>query len=343
LEDRRLYKYDVLRFLCIFSVILLHLGSQYTFENYHEYIKEIDYKIGLFTELMTRTAVPCFVMLSGAFLINEKNRKFSYFYKKMWHKLVIPTVIFSLIYVLYAYLQIIFANILHLKLSPDLVNPLKPIIWLIQGRPHAIMWYIYMLLGIYVVTPLIIYIKSEISQKQFYKLSIVMLIYGIVVHYTCNVIWILQFVEWIGFFMLGVTIKEISSQKGSNIVKGGGQVAGAILLLFFNYYLAKKIDFCSFEFREAFNPIIVFATILLFSGFSRLEFKKNKFITETAKNTLWIYLLHILFIDPLFQICGRKFKQLPGAQLILPYSIIVLIICLKCSRLARKIGKERHF
>lgn len=204
-----------------------------------------------------------------------------------------------------------------------------------QGRPHAIMWYIYMLLGIYAITPIIVYIKREVSTRHFYELSIIMLMYGIIVHYTCEVVWILQFIEWIGFFMLGATIKEIYSQRNSNMVMGCVQVMGSIILLLFNYYLVTK-DYFSFEFREAFNPIVALATILLFSGFSCIKFKKNDFVTEVSQNTLWIYLIHILCIDPVYQISGRLWGQLPRAYLILPYSIVVLIICLKCSRLIQK-------
>lgn len=337
MESKRLYKYDMLRTVCIFSIIILHLGSQYTYDSYQAFVKVTDYKIGFWCEMMTRAAVPCFVMLSGAFLIIPQNQDMGMFYRKMLKRLVLPGVVFSIIYVLYAYFQILIVKLLNLSVSDEMMNLWKPIIKLIQGRPHAIMWYMYMIIGIYIITPIIVYIKKSINKRQFIILSFIMLAYGVIIHYFCEIIWLLWFIEWIGYFMLGSVIYEINLKR-INKLSGIFQIIISTLLLIANCFLEEKFSKSFFEFREAFNPIIIVAAVLLFSGFSCLDYKKEStLISEIGKNTMWIYLIHILCIDPIYQISVRAFRFIPSSYIILPYGIIVLFICLKISKAIKMI------
>lgn len=80
---KRIYKYDLLRAICIFEVILLHVGAGYTDSSYHSAITDLDYNIGMFFSLITRTSVPCFVMLSGAFMIRSSTVCLQDYYRKM--------------------------------------------------------------------------------------------------------------------------------------------------------------------------------------------------------------------------------------------------------------------
>lgn len=344
--NKRIYKYDVLRAICIYSIIILHLGSAYTGGTYDTVITKTDYNIGLFFDMMTRTAVPCFVMLSGAFLINNNSIDFFTFYWKMWKRIMIPTLIFSVIYVGYAYLQMVGASLLGLKVSAELTNPWRPLLWLIQGRPHIVMWYIFMLWGLYAVTPVINLVKREISVKSFYWLSIGMMIYGIAVCYTCELSWILQFVQWIGYYMLGYSIRDICENKvrfRNNRIVAIFFVGAGFLLQLMNYFFAvggfvKKIDL-----QNSFQPIVVLSTLFLFVGFSLLEFKKEyKWISYIAQNTIFIYLLHILLIDPVFQICGRVLGKLPSAKYIILYGVVVLMMCLGGVELIRALQRRIH-
>ena len=53
-----------------------------------------------FFNVISRSAVPCFVMLSGAFILS-KNIDLQIFYRKSFFKLFLPTLIFSVLYVFY--------------------------------------------------------------------------------------------------------------------------------------------------------------------------------------------------------------------------------------------------
>ena len=84
-QDREI-KYDILRILSMFAVILLHVNATYfDVKGEISFIWEIENAINYFT----RFAVPCFVMISGAFMLNKKKGILS-IYVSAIYKILIP-------------------------------------------------------------------------------------------------------------------------------------------------------------------------------------------------------------------------------------------------------------
>lgn len=88
-QDKREYGLDLLRICCTLMVILLHQGMNYVTEEAKAL--SINYFfVGSLYHSFTKTAVPCFVMLSGAFLLSNTNINLKQFYIKMLRKLACP-------------------------------------------------------------------------------------------------------------------------------------------------------------------------------------------------------------------------------------------------------------
>ena len=248
---------------------------------------------------------------------------------------------------MYSYSQIIAATILDVGISSELTNWYHPLRLLVEGKPHVIMWYAFMLIGLYVVTPIINWINSIVSNKMWYKLSIVLFCYSIVVHYTCSLSWILQFAEWIGYYMMGYSIRKICEDKTvSKICRRMLLVIGVVVLLI-NYILCLHGVSEVFAGESYFSFCNILATLLIFTGISQMQIRhEHAVVSKIAKNTLWIYMLHILFIDPVFQIWGRIFKVLPSAIFILIWATLVLFLCMSSLSMYRGVisvlsrGKE---
>jgi len=69
---------DLLRVLASFMVILLHVSTKYVVENIGS--PNLYFTIGNFFNSITRISVPIFVMLSGAFILdNVKNKDYEFF------------------------------------------------------------------------------------------------------------------------------------------------------------------------------------------------------------------------------------------------------------------------
>ena len=86
--------YDLLRCVCAVMVVILHAGASYEQSSIELYARA-----GTFFQAVTRTAVPCFVMLSGAFLLGDGRWKhYSCAAKQTKRAILFPTVFYSLFF-----------------------------------------------------------------------------------------------------------------------------------------------------------------------------------------------------------------------------------------------------
>lgn len=314
--SERLKNYDLLRAICCLSVIIMHIAAVYS--DNKEIIGEYSdaaFSFCDFFQLITRYAVPCFVMLSGAFILtNDKNIDFSRFYKHSFIKVGIPTILFSLMYIC--------CRIVTKENFSDIV------IDTLNGRPIGHMWYLFMLAGLYAVTPFIIWLRKNISEKRFIYVSVFLTLFGVLVHYTCQIIWPIQFLEYVGYFCLGCCIKEKSTLiKGSSIIY--------ILIGLFFFFITFLLNENSFHtalydpsfFRSNSFPTIVVGSILFFIGFSKIRLKSLcRPIQIISDYSLEIYILHPLAFGGLNKLVKIKYGTLPNPYWYVPVNIIFTII-----------------
>ncbi len=98
---------------------------------------------GNFWNSLTRPAVPLFVMLSG-YLLLGKDYSLPDFLKRRFSRVVIPAIFWMLIYCLYGYLA---------NGSPATIGAaLKS---LVTGPVHYHLWFIYLIIGLYLVYPIL--------------------------------------------------------------------------------------------------------------------------------------------------------------------------------------------
>lgn len=333
--------YDILRCISCISVVILHVAAMYVSEDYQSFVDLNEFMTASIWRVITRLAVPSFVMLSGAFLIIPQNEDFQYFYRKMLRKIIHPTIIFSFIYVGYHYMKIIGRNILNISLGKD-DDLWLPILNLLRGIPHDMMWYMFMIIGLYFITPVIVMIKGKISLKSYQIWACIMLIYGMLVNYTCSLSWILQFVPWIGYFLMGNVIKEYIKAKREN-TSGGKMSAIAIAIAYLSlimYWYLLTYKSGTVIAPESFSPIVVLSTLLQFAGISFLDIKKNHYLISTiSKYSLQIYLIHPIFVEVFILLCRRILKYFPPAAFLPIYALIIVVMCMvvtKCMMVAKK-------
>lgn len=112
LQEGRSWNYDFLRVICTIAVILIHVSSSYK----NAYMDASAFG-RLYTDnllatcvynVIPRFAVPCFVMLSGAFILaDDRNANYYAFWNKKIRKTGIPTLIFSCGYTLWNMLTVL--------------------------------------------------------------------------------------------------------------------------------------------------------------------------------------------------------------------------------------------
>ena len=330
MSKERASNFDLLRIVCAIGVVLLHVSTIFMNDITNEittngFLGSNLWVVSLYY-VMPRFAVPCFVMLSGAFILeDDRNANFKWFYKKVWRKIGIPTILFSAGYTVFSVIkEVVIAN--GNITASMFIEPVK--YWLI-GYPYYHMWYLYMLFGLYFMTPIIILVKQNISIKTFEKAAWILLLLGCIsgmINTYCY-FWDLSYSFcYLGYFMLGYLLKnKYSNQKN--------QFYGVIMILIsffiefvmtFLFYEKAKIGetatFFGYSIIEPLSPLAAMTAISMFIGFTKLTIKQN--LKELSEDTFYVYLIHAIFVTFYHAIMVHFFELKADARILIPVGVI---------------------
>ena len=156
--------FDLLRTISAFAVIMLHISYWFLRIDDTSVFTNCHFPT-LFLTSITRFAVPCFFMLSGAFILaDERNADYKYFYKKSIKNIGITGAIFCLLYVLYNIVKLITSVfILHKHETDYMLHGMLNIIKnMIVGSPYGHLWYLFTLAGLYIAAPFVIRLAVDL-------------------------------------------------------------------------------------------------------------------------------------------------------------------------------------
>lgn len=315
-----------------FAVVLLHTNAYIAGQNN---ISLVGWNVENFINVITRFSVPCFVMLSGAFVLhNDKNADYKYFYLKSFYKIAIPLIVFSAFCVLLSEVKCI--------ISGDSI--LGPILELLKGDFNNY-WFMFMLIGLYALAPIIIRIKKSISNKAYCIVSFIWLIFSIIsqststysVSYSFGVVF-----SFVSYFVIGNVIYENFQNKKYPLIYIFLSIV-IFVLTFIYRAVAKRIFYLAGQYSNWFSPAIVCASILLFIGFNNIEFKKN--LNKISSTTYFIYLFHTKVYLLLVSVIGKVFNNIEPIFYIILVSVLAFIISYLLSIVYMKIWSllERKF
>jgi len=324
--ERKVY-FDFLRIFATFAVIMIHVAAQnwYTTD-----INSIEWNIFNFYDSIVRWGVPIFIMISGSLFIN-KDLSIKIIYKKYIFRIITAFIFWSIIY-----------NILLSK-SCSVQTTIETII---KGHYH--MWFLFMIVGLYMITPLIkqITMNSNLT-KYFIALGI---IFAIIIPQTISLISIKS--AYLGNFaqeimnninlhmILGYTVyyilgfyldkTDITAHKFKYICILG--ILGFIATIVFSVILSKYTQNANALFYDNFTINVLLEAIFIFTVLKKyvnkinLNIKIENIISKLSKYCFGIYLVHILiidYIDRIFNFNTLSFNPFLSVPLI---SIIVFII-----------------
>lgn len=151
------YELDILRALACFLVIWQHVTECYYIQPDFTINNSPDITMIGWINSLTPIEVPLFVMISGYFLLPMKS-DLTQFFRKRALRVVYPFVIWCIVYAIYYYfkrndtIQDVINNILHIPVN--------------FGTEVGHLWFIYMILGLYILTPVISPWLEQCSKKQ---------------------------------------------------------------------------------------------------------------------------------------------------------------------------------
>lgn len=309
--------YDLLRIISTIAVVLIHVNANVADSNN---ISLVGFNICSLINIITRFSVPCFVMLSGAFILNnEKNADYKHFYAKSFYKIGIPLVIILILSFLIAEMKAIIGG-------RDLLNP---VFELLSGNLNNC-WFMFMLVGLYFLVPIIIRIKKSISNRSYIIGSFIWLFVAMISQLTStySVAWAFGIIfSFVGYFLIGNVIYENMSRIK---FKGLYFIFAVICYVILFIYRGRGgyTDYCLDPYLNCFSPMMLIASVCVFIGFGGI--KINIDLSRLSGYTYVLYLLHTNVYIVLYVLTRRMFPSLIEHYILCLIVIAMLTFIISC-------------
>lgn len=294
--------------------------------------------------------VDYFFMISGAFLLGSpRTADYATLYKKAWRKLAIPTLIFSLLhFVLNPIYSLVAGDVDPSALASGYAEALKKCL---MGEAADHLWYMFVLIGLYLLAPVIYKAKELFGEKTFKTVAYIMLIWGFISSRTdtFGIHWSLgRVIIFVGIFMLGYEIYTgINGEKSNKkafvnlliwiLIMVVGLIVFMITRNLGNVYINGI-----FAITQVYDPLVQIGAIFLFKGFLYLEPKHD--YGYLGALTYWVYLGHILFYEWIVRIpIEEKFRFYNnagvggGMGVAFIYTLISYVGCMIIAHIATKV------
>lgn len=287
---------DVCRLSAIFGVILIHVATP-ILADYHTLPLD-KFLVANAIDSYARVSVPLFVMLSGTLLLGkrEKEHMFDFFeIKQRVLRVAIPLLFWSFIYILYTQ---------HASKSfIDIIFSFKT---LLDTPAMYHLWFVYMIVGMYILLPILRLIAEAISHNTSFALyffSLWIIINSITVYFPINLISQLTltgFLGWGGYFILGFYLSNADwTHRISNYTSFVIFFAAGLCTFFLTWFL--NLESTSFIERafEPLSPNNIIASVGAFLWIQKIQVNKYlvKPLAFISKRVFPIYFIHILVIS----------------------------------------------
>ena len=310
------------------AVIILHASSPILYRLNH--IDMNDWMTGNIFEGMVRMAVPLFFMVSGVLLLGSKKEEgLATFFKKRFSKVVIPLVVWSLIYIL----------INKYSHGKD-IDILTHILYSFNKPQYYHLWFMYSILGIYLILPILkIFMQNSTKELQIYFVGlwfVVAIALPFFNHFHFIQLWVKShlpmMVGYMGYLVLGYLLAQIKLNKKIFFTALFFVFLASFATIYGTYILSIEAGKFKGYFHGnfglfTFTLAVAYFIVLKYIGEKILvnHHKISQTITLISASSLGIYLIHPIFLR-VFNKLGFNVFAGP-AYLMIPAVALVTFAC----------------
>ncbi len=330
MKKNRISSIDCLRLFAIFGVILIHV----TAENLTDAV--IDSKTlqnNFINGLVHSYSVPIFVMISGYLLLDNKNFNYKSLLKKYLPRIIICLSFWHYVYYFYRLKKISFNIIIEATKK------------LLLGKTYSHLWYLYLIIGLYLITPILKKLVANLTKKDYiYLLTLGFTITSLLP--TINKLFnidtlkyivpyhVFEFSIFTFYYLLGNYYKKYKVKKQTLLL-----IISSILIIcisFYGNYISVKNNTLTnyLDNNSIFGLLFSISIFSIFlNSFEKIE---KKYITELGRLTFGVYLIHFIVEKALlnFGINSNMINPLFGSIIVtLIISIISYSICYVISKI----------
>ena len=251
----------VIRAMAMVVIVAEHLAFPLIYR-YNE-LQFSEWWIGTGIYLLGKAGSPLFTMVSGLLLLNPaKDQTLQVFFKKRFMKVLIPFLGWSAIYLIW---QMYWIGVEY--------TPWEIMVKIIDGPVYYHLWFIQMILGLYLATPIMrVYTKHTTRKNMQYFLvvwfvstalfPIVRRFYGFEVGIDVYVT-----VGFMGYFMLGYYLRPIKLNRTQMMYCLGVMAAFVLITQFLTHWMTVRANGAFdnfFALNTSFNIMILTTCFFLF-------------------------------------------------------------------------------
>lgn len=339
----RIYYLNFLRFIAIVAVLLIHITTGIARDL--NAVSPDWWWIGNIFNSMSRWAVPVFIMISGALLLDvTKHSSLKTFFQKRFMKVFFPFLLWSFFYYLWGernYLN-------HFNFGLFLKD-------LIQNQVYYHLWFFYLIIGLYLITPILwAFIKGADRKTANYFFLLWFIEAGLFLtvkqFLNINIAISVYIVSHVGYFILGYYLNQVKIEpKITRIIYllGGFSLATTIIGTYFvtlgNRGINNEYLYCNESITTMGIALAVFVFIKNRNWADVVQKRPEAWwlIANFSKTSFGIYLLHPFILEFLSksQINSGLVHPLLGIPLTL---FLCLWICFIIVWLLQKVPLVRY-
>ncbi len=282
-------------------------------------------------------AVPCFLMITGALLLNPEKeitwKKVGKYIFRVALSLVVFTLLFEVIDHVFGTKGNIFTNWLYK---------------LYTGQSWAHMWYLYLLIGMYLMVPFYRMITKNASMNQIGILIVILVFFVSLLPLIDNIakvhtsFYIPTSIIYPAYFFLGYYLFNTKVAKWIYAIIFALSSVAIVLLTMYRVFEAgdAKPD-VSLEYSSI---LVVLQTTGLFGLLKDINPKKTKVVDVINDTTFGIYLIHFIFVKMILKWNGFNpydFSGIKGIALMVAIDIGIFIVSFILTYVVRIVSRRK--
>ena len=305
----RLLWADILKILAIFGVILLHVSAPFLVP----FEKSSEWWIGNIYDSLTRWCVPLFVMVSGAVILHKAEKiPYHLFFLARVRRILVPFLFWSAVYFLYR---------MHIK--GDELAPAAFFRILLTEPIYYHLWFIYMLIVLYLLAPVISAFLRNASNKHAWYLVAFWFFWASLLPFIDTPLNIETYftpdmddysaLRLSGYFLLGYMLRQWHARSALQLLPIGSLfLIGGAATIVGTYWLSAESGKFNPFFYKYFSVTVVAMTVSLFicvksvfntrmeiteDGRERIRMNSPKLLQKIGMSVFGVYLIHALVLE----------------------------------------------
>jgi surface polysaccharide O-acyltransferase-like enzyme len=290
------YWIDLIRVVAVFQVVLIHLSYVIFFK---EDLFSPNWQAANFYDSFSRMGVPLFFMASGSLLLGKRESLVDFF-RKRFLKVGVPTLFWSVAYLLWSVKAYTNGTMGPVGVALSMLKAIY------TGNVEIHLWFLYILIGIYLVVPVLrVFVLAASRRDLAYFVGMWVLatpffeltgrLTGLETALVIPVV-----AGYVGYFVMGYLLTNVSLGKRGMFLALLGILMAVAVTYFGTHLLSAGAAPVDIYFYSYFSPPTVLASacgFLLFKNLGQNLGRAGGWVRLVAGTTFGIYLIHIFVVE----------------------------------------------